>query len=73
VSADDQKTLAELLTKGVLGFIVLTTDDVDKLFEDIRATGAEVLQEPMDQQYGVRDCAFRDPAGNHIRFNQPKA
>jgi uncharacterized glyoxalase superfamily protein PhnB len=48
------------------------TDDVDAAFERIRASGAEVLQEPIDQAYGVRDCAFRDPAGNMIRLNQPK-
>lgn len=72
-SAEDQKALADLTTKGVLGFVVFTTNDVDKTFERIQATGAEVLQEPMDQHYGVRDCAFRDPAGNHVRFNQPKA
>jgi predicted enzyme related to lactoylglutathione lyase len=48
------------------------TDDCDATFEHIRAGGAEVLQEPMDQPYGVRDCAFRDPSGNHIRFNQPR-
>jgi uncharacterized glyoxalase superfamily protein PhnB len=46
------------------------TDDVDALFERVSASGAEVLQEPMDQPYGVRDCAFRDPAGNALRFSQ---
>ena len=46
------------------------TDDVDATFERISAAGGEVLQEPMDQPYGVRDCAFRDPAGNMLRFNQ---
>ena len=72
VSPEDQKALADLLAKGVLGFIVFTTDDVDKTFEQIQSSGAEVIQEPMDQQYGVRDCAFRDPSGNIVRFNQPK-
>jgi uncharacterized glyoxalase superfamily protein PhnB len=51
--------------------LIFVTDDVDATFEHIRAPGAEVLQEPIDQLYGVRDCAFRDPAGNMIRFNQP--
>ena len=69
----DRKTITELLAKGLLRGVTLTTDDVDAAFEHIRSTGAEVLQEPMDQPYGVRDCAFRDPAGNMIRLNQPKA
>ena len=70
----DRQTIRELLAKGLLRGVTLTTDDVDAAFERIRASGtAEVLQEPMDQPYGVRDCAFRDPAGNMIRLNQPKA
>jgi uncharacterized glyoxalase superfamily protein PhnB len=67
---DDARMLRELLAKGSLGGLVLETDDVDGTFEAIRATGAEVLQEPMDQAYTARDCAFRDPAGNQIRINQ---
>jgi predicted enzyme related to lactoylglutathione lyase len=67
---DDARALRELLAKGSLGGLVLETDDVDATFESVRATGAEVLQEPMDQPYGTRDCAFRDPAGNQIRINQ---
>ena len=50
--------------------VSLATDDIDATFERIEAAGAEVVQEPIDQPYGVRDCAFRDPAGNHIRINQ---
>jgi len=68
--ADDGQTIKSLLAKGSLGGLVLETDDVDATFERIRATGAEVLQEPMDQAYVPRDCAFRDPAGNQIRINQ---
>lgn len=71
-SPEDQKAIADLLAKGVLGVTIFTTEDVDATFEQIRKSGAEVIQEPMDQHYGVRDCAFRDPAGNMIRFNQPK-
>lgn len=72
--ADDARSLQELLAKGSLSGLVLQTDDVDSTFESIRASGAEVLQEPMDQPYGTRDCAFRDPAGNQVRINQrPKA
>jgi uncharacterized glyoxalase superfamily protein PhnB len=68
--AEDAQVLKELLAKGSLGGLVLETDDVDATFESVRATGAEVLQEPMDQPYGTRDCAFRDPAGNQVRINQ---
>ncbi|WP_030671253.1 VOC family protein [Streptomyces sp. NRRL B-1347] len=68
----DRQAMAELLAKGLLRGVIFTTDDVDATFERIRAAGADVLQEPMDQPYGVRDCAFRDPAGNMLRFNQPR-
>ena len=68
--AEDAKALRELLAKGSLSGLVLEVDDVDATFEAIRATGAEVLQEPMDQAYTARDCAFRDPAGNMVRINQ---
>ena len=67
---EDAESLKALLAKGSLGGVVLETDDVDATFESIRATGADVVQEPMDQPYGVRDCAFRDPAGNQVRINQ---
>ncbi|HEU5127693.1 MAG TPA: VOC family protein [Glycomyces sp.] len=66
----DKDAAAELLAKGLLRGVNLTTDDCDAAFERIRAAGGEVLQEPTDQPYGVRDCAFRDPAGNMIRINQ---
>ena len=69
-SAEDAQTLRSLLAKGSLNGLVFTTDDVDGLFERVAASGAEVLQEPMDQPYGVRDCGFRDPSGNMLRFNQ---
>lgn len=62
--------MAELLAKGMLRGVIFSTDDCDATFERIQASGAEVLQEPVDQPYGVRDCAFRDPAGNMLRFNQ---
>jgi catechol 2,3-dioxygenase-like lactoylglutathione lyase family enzyme len=67
-SQADGDALQELLTKGVLPNIVFRTDDVDATFEQIRSAGAEVLQEPIDQQWGPRDCAFRDPSGNMVRF-----
>ncbi len=73
-SQADADALQELLTKGVLSMVVFGTDDIDSLFEKVRASGAEVLQEPMDQAWGPRDCAFRDPSGNMVRINQtPKA
>jgi predicted enzyme related to lactoylglutathione lyase len=68
--AEDAATIRALLAKGSLDGLVLETDDVDATFERIRASGAEVLQEPMDQSYTPRDCAFRDPAGNQIRITQ---
>ncbi|MEO3753490.1 VOC family protein [Streptomyces sp. B6B3] len=68
----DRRAAAELMAKGQLRGVIFRTDDCDATFERIRAAGGEVLQEPMDQPYGVRDCAFRDPAGNLLRFNQPR-
>jgi len=71
MSDDDAKALTDLMTKGLLHTLVFEVEDVDALFEHVRAAGGEVLQEPADQFYGVRDCAFRDPMGNMIRFNAP--
>ena len=68
---EDTESLKELLAKGVLNGIIFTTDDCDAAFERIRATGAEVVQEPIDQPYGARDCEFRDPSGNPIRIGAP--
>ncbi|MYS21575.1 hypothetical protein GA0115240_132715 [Streptomyces sp. DvalAA-14] len=70
-SPDDRQAMAELMAKGLLRGVIFATDDCDATFERISAAGADVLQEPMDQAYGVRDCAFRDPAGNLLRFTQP--
>ena len=70
-SPEDRQAMAELMAKGMLRGVIFATDDCDATFERISAAGGEVLQEPMDQPYGVRDCAFRDPAGNLLRFNQP--
>ncbi|MGI5391807.1 VOC family protein [Streptomyces sp. CA-251251] len=71
-SAADKEAAAALLAKGMLRGVIFATDDVDATFERIRAAGAEVFQEPVDQPYGVRDCAFRDPAGNMLRFSRPR-
>ena len=71
-SQSDRKVMSELLAKGLLRGVNFATDNCDATFEHVRAAGAEVLQEPMDQAYGVRDCAFRDPSGNMIRFSQKR-
>jgi predicted enzyme related to lactoylglutathione lyase len=71
-SPADRRALAELMAKGMLRAVVFATDDCDAAFEKIAASGAEVLQEPVDQPYGVRDCAFRDPSGNMLRVSQPR-
>ncbi|MCY0941637.1 VOC family protein [Streptomyces antarcticus] len=71
-SAADRQAVAELLAKGLLRGVIFSTDDCDATFERIRAAGGEVMQEPFDQPYGVRDCAFRDPAGNMLRFTQAR-
>ena len=70
VTEDERQTIAEMMAKGTYATLVLATKDIDGVFERLQATDAEVIQEPTDQPYGIRDCAFRDPAGNHIRINQ---
>jgi uncharacterized glyoxalase superfamily protein PhnB len=72
-SPADRRVMKEMLAKGFLRGVNFSTEDCDASFEHIRGGGGEVLQEPMDQAYGVRDCAFRDPSGNMIRFSQRKA
>jgi len=72
-SPADGDAMQELLTKGVLPMLVFSSDDVDATFETVRASGAEVLQEPTDQPWGPRDCAFRDPSGNTVRIAQAPA
>jgi len=67
---DERRTITEMMAKGTYAMIILATKDLDGTFERIQATGAEVIQEPTAQPYGVRDCAFRDPAGNHVRINE---
>ena len=71
-SPADREAMAELLAKGLLRGVMFRTADCDATFEQIQAAGAEVLQEPIDMPYGVRDCAFRDPSGNMLRFMQPQ-
>jgi len=69
----DRKVMKELLAKGLLRAVNFSTEDCDATFEQIQTGGGEVLQEPMDMPYGARECAFRDPSGNLIRFSQRKA
>ncbi len=72
ITEDERRTIAEMMAKGTYGWILLATKDLDGTFERLEASGAEVVQEPTDQPYGVRDCAFRDPAGNLIRINESR-
>jgi catechol 2,3-dioxygenase-like lactoylglutathione lyase family enzyme len=65
----ERETVAEMMAKGSYGMVVLSTKDLDGTFERVQAGDAvEVVQEPTEQPYGVRDCAFRDPAGNMVRI-----
>lgn len=70
LNEDERRTIAELMAKGSYARVILSTNDLDGLFDKVQASGADVIQEPTDQPYGVRDCAFRDPSGNHVRINQ---
>ena len=67
---DERNTIAEMMAKGTFGMILLATPDLDGVFARLQATDAEIVQEPIDQPYGVRDCAVRDPSGNMIRIQQ---
>jgi uncharacterized glyoxalase superfamily protein PhnB len=68
VTEDERRTIVEMMAKGTYAGVVLATADLDGTFERLQAGGAEVVQEPADQPYGIRDCAVRDPAGNQIRI-----
>jgi predicted enzyme related to lactoylglutathione lyase len=72
LSPADREAMEQLLAKGMLRGVNFTTEDCDALFARVQESGAEVLQEPTDMPYGVRDCAFRDPAGNMLRFMERK-
>lgn len=67
---DERRTIVEMMAKGTYAGLVLATADIDGTFEQLQASGAEIVQEPIDQPYGVRDCAVRDPAGNLLRIQQ---
>ncbi|NKQ25917.1 VOC family protein [Streptomyces galbus] len=70
VTDEERRTIAEMMAKGTYARITLATDDLDAAFRRLRARGAEVVREPAEQPYGVRDCAFRDPAGNLVRITE---
>jgi uncharacterized glyoxalase superfamily protein PhnB len=70
ITDDERRTIAEMMAKGTYATLVFATADLDGTFDRLQADGAEVVQEPTDQPYSIRDCAFRDPAGNHLRFNE---
>ena len=70
ITDDERRTVAEMMAKGTFASINLATPDLDALFERLQASDAEVVQEPIDQPYGLRECAFRDPAGNLIRIQE---
>ena len=70
VTDDERRMIDEMMAKGTYAMIILETADLDGTFARLQASGAEVIQEPTDQPYGIRDCAFRDPSGNHVRINQ---
>ncbi len=70
ITEDERRTVTEMMAKGTYGIITLAATDLDATFERLRAGDAEVVQEPTEQPYGVRDCAVRDPAGNLIRINE---
>ncbi|GAA2827320.1 VOC family protein [Nonomuraea rubra] len=72
VTEDERRTIAEMMAKGTYAGILLSTPDLDGVFERLQAGDAEIVQEPIDQPFGVRDCAVRDPAGNLIRIQQAR-
>lgn len=72
ITEDERAVIAEMMAKGTFAGVVLAAQDLDATFDKIVAAGGEVVQEPVDQPYGVRDCAFRDPAGNLVRIQESR-
>jgi predicted enzyme related to lactoylglutathione lyase len=70
ITDEERRVIAEMMAKGTYGWILLATKDLDGTFERVQAGDAEVVQEPTNQPYGIRDCAFRDPAGNLVRIQE---
>lgn len=72
ITDDERRTITEMIAKGTYASLLLASDDLDGAFDTIQAADVEIIQEPTDQPYGLRDCALRDPAGNMIRIQQKK-
>ena len=70
ITDDERRVISEMMAKGTFGWIMLATKDLDGTFERVQASDAEVVQEPTEQAWGMRDCAFRDPAGNLVRIQE---
>jgi catechol 2,3-dioxygenase-like lactoylglutathione lyase family enzyme len=70
ITDEERRTIVEMMAKGTYAGVILATKDLDGTFEKLQASGAEVVQEPTEQPYGVRDCAFRDPSGNMVRIQE---
>jgi uncharacterized glyoxalase superfamily protein PhnB len=70
ITDEERRTIVEMMAKGTYATMLLATADLDATFERVEASGADIVQEPTDQPYGVRDCAVRDPAGNLLRIQQ---
>ena len=70
ITEDERRTITEMMAKGTYAILMLATKDLDGTFERLQASGADIVQEPIDQPYGVRDCAVRDAAGNLIRIQE---
>jgi len=70
ITDDERRTIVEMMAKGTYASILLATEDLEGTFAKVQASDAEVVQEPTEQPYGVRDCAFRDPAGNMVRISE---
>src|SRR4029077_16014870 len=70
ITDDERRTISEMMAKGTYASLLLATKDLDGTFEQVQASGADIVQEPTEQPYGLRDCAVRDPAGNLIRIQE---
>ena len=70
ITDDERRIIAEMMAKGTYAILTLATPDLDEIFAKLESSGAEIVQEPIDQPYGIRDCAVRDPAGNLLRINE---
>jgi catechol 2,3-dioxygenase-like lactoylglutathione lyase family enzyme len=73
ITDDERRVVTEMMAKGTYAVLLLASDDVDAAFEAVASHDVDVVQEPADQPYGIRDCAFRDPAGNLVRIQQRPA